>query len=46
MNWIDNILDRVTMYRLVLYYVLALLLFGIIFGAVGVLSYSPLDIVF
>jgi ferredoxin-NADP reductase len=45
-TFIDNLLNRITMYRLVLYFLIALLAVAAIFGAIGVLPYSPLAIVF
>jgi ferredoxin-NADP reductase/Na+-translocating ferredoxin:NAD+ oxidoreductase RnfD subunit len=45
MNYIDNLLNRITMYRLVLYYLLALIAVAIVFGAFGILPYSPLAII-
>jgi ferredoxin-NADP reductase len=44
MEFIDNLLNRITMYRLMLYYLLALLGVAAIFGALGILPYSPLAI--
>lgn len=44
MYYVDYLLDRLTMYRLVLYYLIALLLIAGILGFFGVLSYSPLSI--
>jgi ferredoxin-NADP reductase/Na+-translocating ferredoxin:NAD+ oxidoreductase RnfD subunit len=43
---IDNLLNRITMYRLVLYYLILLLLVAAAFGAFGILPYSPLAIAF
>jgi len=40
-NFIDNWLNRITMYRLVLYYLLTLWLTALIFGALGLLPYQP-----
>lgn len=45
-NFIDNFLNRITMYRLVLYFLIILLAVGVILGALGVIPYSPLSIVF
>ena len=45
MNFIDNIIDRITMYRLVLYYLIALLAVAVIFGFFGIIPYSPTAIV-
>lgn len=41
---IDAILDRITMYRLVLYVLTALVLASVVEGALGILSYSPVAI--
>ncbi len=38
---IDNILDRVTMYRLILYYLIFLLGVGLVLSVFGVLPYDP-----
>ncbi|MDR3582298.1 MAG: RnfABCDGE type electron transport complex subunit D [Candidatus Pacebacteria bacterium] len=46
MNFIDNFLNRITMYRLVLYYLIALLGLAAVFGAFGILPYHPADIAF
>lgn len=45
MGFIDNFLDRITMYRLVLYYLLVLLGGAVLFSSFGILSYNPLSIV-
>lgn len=44
MKIIDNLLDQITMYRLVLYYLLFLLGVAVIFGFLGLLPYSPIAI--
>lgn len=44
MKWIDTFLDRTTMYRLLIYYLVALLVAALMLGAFGVLPYSPLTI--
>ena len=46
MNFIDNILNRITMYRLVLYYLVALVLAAFVFGFFGMLPYDPTAIAF
>jgi ferredoxin-NADP reductase/Na+-translocating ferredoxin:NAD+ oxidoreductase RnfD subunit len=43
---IDRYLNKITMYRLVLYYLIVLLASAAIFGAFGILPYSPIAIVF
>jgi ferredoxin-NADP reductase/Na+-transporting NADH:ubiquinone oxidoreductase subunit NqrB len=46
MNYIDRFLDRITMYRLLLYYYLIPLVgVAMVLGAVGIISYSPMAIV-
>lgn len=45
-NWIDTFLDRITMYRLLLYYLIGLEVVAIGLSAVGVLHFSVLDITF
>lgn len=46
MKFIDNFLNRITMYRLVLYYLITLVAAAMVFGLFGILSYSPLSIGF
>jgi ferredoxin-NADP reductase/Na+-translocating ferredoxin:NAD+ oxidoreductase RnfD subunit len=46
MNWIDKKLNMVTMYRLVLYYLMGLLVCAVILGYFGLLPYTPLALVF
>jgi ferredoxin-NADP reductase/Na+-translocating ferredoxin:NAD+ oxidoreductase RnfD subunit len=46
MNLIDRLLNKITMYRLVVYYLIILLAIAAIFGAFGILPYNPLAIVF
>ena len=41
MNYIDNLINRITMYRLLIYYLCGLLLVAMFFGAIGTLSYPP-----
>lgn len=41
MTLIDYFLDRITMYRLVLYYLIALLAYGFLLSIFGVIAYSP-----
>ncbi|TSC59696.1 MAG: hypothetical protein LiPW15_716 [Parcubacteria group bacterium LiPW_15] len=43
-NHIDNFLNRITMYRLVLYYLSGLLGFAVIFSAAGILPHNPLSL--
>lgn len=46
MAYIDNFLNKITMYRLVLYYLVALLIAATLFGLFGILPNSPADITF
>lgn len=45
MKYIDTFINRITMYRLLLYYLLAIIAAAMVFGALGSLSYSPYAIV-
>jgi ferredoxin-NADP reductase/Na+-translocating ferredoxin:NAD+ oxidoreductase RnfD subunit len=45
-KYIDLLIDRITMYRLLLYYLLGLLGTAMLFGALGWLSFSPISIAF
>lgn len=40
-NGVDHFLNKITMYRLVLYYLAFLFLIAVIFGSLGILPYSP-----
>ena len=44
MKYIDSILDRITMYKLLLYYLLTILAAALVFGSIGSLAYSPVAI--
>jgi len=44
-NFVDRLLNKITMYRLVLYVLIAFLAIAVVFGAVGWLPYSPISIV-
>ncbi len=46
MQFIDYILNRTTMYRLVLYYLLAILVSAVVYGWVHILPYQPINILF
>ena len=46
MNFIDRFLNNITMYRLVMYYLIVLLAIAAMFGAFGILPYSPIAIIF
>ncbi len=45
-TYIDDILNRITMYRLVLYYLVAVLLAAFIFGFMGIMPYDPTALAF
>src|SRR4051794_13950686 len=45
LNFVDYFLDRLTMYRLLLYYLIALLLFAVVGSLLGFISYSPVSII-
>ncbi|MGH7195423.1 MAG: FAD-dependent oxidoreductase [Candidatus Saccharimonadales bacterium] len=45
LKYIDKFIDHITMYHLLLYYLLVLLVAATIFSAVGILGYNPLGIV-
>lgn len=45
-NFIDNFLDRTTMYRLLFYYLVALLAIATVFGFFKILPYDPVNILF
>ena len=45
-KFIDGITDKITMYRLVLYYLIALLILALILSIFGVLPYSPVALIF
>jgi len=46
MTFVDGLLNRITMYRLVLYVLVALALIAMVFGAMGILPYDPLAFLF
>lgn len=46
LSYIDNFLNRITMYRLVLYYLLVLLAAALAFGFTGTISAKPLNLTF
>jgi ferredoxin-NADP reductase/Na+-translocating ferredoxin:NAD+ oxidoreductase RnfD subunit len=43
---VDYVLNRITMYRFVLYYLIGLLFISVVYGYFGILSYKPLAILF
>jgi len=46
MTYIDNFLNKITMYRLVLYVLAGLAVIAMAFGAFGILPYDPLSLLF
>ncbi len=46
MKWIDSLLNRITMYQLMLYYLIALLVVTLVYSAMGLLSYDPYALLF
>lgn len=46
LKYIDNFLNRITMYRLVLYFLILLLIVATFLGFLGILPYDPASIVF
>lgn len=46
LDFVDGLLNQITMYRLVLYFLVALIAIAALFGAFGILPYSPLAIIF
>ncbi len=46
MTYIDKFLNKITMYRLVLYVLAALAVVAAVFGALGILPYNPLALFF
>jgi ferredoxin-NADP reductase len=46
MKWINRLLNGITMYRLVLYYLIFLLAMGILFCFMGLLPYDPFTLLF
>lgn len=46
MKYIDSLLDQITTYRLLLYYLIGLVGAAMLLSAFGVLSYSPISIAF
>src|ERR1035437_3397330 len=43
---IDNLLNKITMYKLVLYYLIALIALAILFCWLGLLPYNPIALLF
>ncbi len=45
MQIIDNLLDKITMYRLVLYYLIFLLVIALFYSFLGILPFSPVSLI-
>lgn len=45
-TWIDNFLNKITMYRLVLYYLTILYIVALLLSTFGLLSFSPLALLY
>jgi len=45
MRYIDNFLNSITMYRLVLYGLIILAIFGVVFSFTGILSFDPVRLI-
>ncbi len=45
-SWIDTLLNKITMYRLILYFLVALLGIAVLFCFLGILSFNPFALVF
>ncbi len=45
-TYIDNLLNRITMYRLVLYYLVVLIFLAFVFGFLGWMPYEPTSLAF
>lgn len=45
LNLIDNLLNRITMYRLVLYYLIVLVVIAVVLCFFGILPFEPLDLI-
>ncbi|MDO8742617.1 MAG: RnfABCDGE type electron transport complex subunit D [bacterium] len=46
MNIVDNFLNKITMYRLVLYYLFGLIVVATVFGFFNIIHYSPANLAF
>ncbi len=46
LKFIDSILNRITMYRLVLYYLITILFAAFVFGFFGIMPNNPIDLAF
>ena len=45
LNKIDNFLNKITMYKIVLYYLMLLWVIALIFSFLGILSYTPISMI-
>ena len=43
-NLVDNLINGISMYRLLMYYLIALIIIAIGFSAIGVMNYNPVYI--
>ena len=46
MKFIDDFLNQITMYRLVFYYLILLIVAAVIYSALGILAFNPLALIF
>ncbi len=46
LNFVDQILDRITMYRLMLYFLIGLIVIAVAYSFFGILPFSPFAIIF
>lgn len=46
LKWLNNQLNQITMYKLVLYFLLILIGVALFFSAIGILPYNPLALIF
>lgn len=46
MKFIDDLLDSITMYRLILYYLMVLLGVAIVYSFFGILAFNPISLIF
>lgn len=45
MNFVDNFLDRITMYRLILYFLIVLIAISVAYSFLGIIHFSPFVII-
>lgn len=46
MNWVDDFLNNITMYRLALYFLVLLAVIGLIYSLTGILAFDPINYFF